>query len=255
MSVSFVREGRILVAMLDRPDKRNAINRDMLDALADALRDAESDPGVVALAVTGAGQHFCAGADIAGYHGTELADLRSFTETAKGLCQSMEDATIPVLAVVKGMVLGGGMELCLAADVVLAHPSATFGLPELRLGLIPGWGGTQRLPRVAGRQVASDVIFSSGRLDAEAAARAGVVSRVLSAERFDDDVADYFSSLSVQSRPALRAAKRAIRGAGASDGHVVETEELMARFAGRDGVEGVAAFVERRDPIFMEQPA
>lgn len=254
MSITVSRTGRALVITLDRPDKRNAISSAMVDDLTAAVNAAGRDPTTVAIALRGRGAHFCAGADISEYHEAPEAHLRSFTLRARHLCQTLQDSPIPVVAAVTGVALGGGMELCLASDIVLADPTASFGLPELRLGLIPGWGGTQRLPRIVGPQAAAHLVLTSGRLDADAAHRRGLVMEVSAADELDELLERVLTDISTQSRGAVVAAKLALAAADTPAGDDVETAWLLDRFRHPDGIEGVAAFSERRPPRFSDGP-
>lgn len=250
MTISTETHGKVLVITLQNKAKRNAITSTMLDDITGVITRAGADVSLNAVALRGSGDHFCAGADIAEYHHATADALRSFTHRARSMCDSIQHCPIPVFAVVKGVALGGGMELCLASDMVMAHPSASFGLPELRLGLIPGWGGTQRLPKLVGRQLASHLIFTSGRLDAGSALRARLVAEVPQENQFEGTVDRWYDVLSNQPRSALVASKAALAASGTIGGPDMETELLMQSFAGPDGVEGVGAFVDRRPPVF-----
>lgn len=252
MSIDVSRMGRALLITLDRPNKRNAIDSHMVDAITAAVAAGGIDGSVCAVVLRGRGEHFCAGADITQYHQVPAEQLRSFTVRARLMCETLSSCPVPVVSVVEGVALGGGMELCLASDIVLAHPNASFGLPELRLGLIPGWGGTQRLPNLVGRQRANHLVHTSGRLDTEAALSMGLIAEILDADDFEDSIRSYLHVLSTQSRGALVAAKAALSRAGTDTGPAIETALLMERFLHPDGIEGIAAFVERRPPHFAD---
>jgi len=250
------RSGAVLEVRLNRPAKRNAVTSAMVDALAAVVASAPEE-GVTVLVLRGEGGTFCAGADIAAYSdaAADPAALASFTRRARALCTALENAPLVVVVVVEGLALGGGFELVLAADIVVAAEGARFGLPETRLGLIPGWGGTQRLARSIGPAAARFAILTAAVLPAERLATAGLVSVLVPAGDLDAAVGDLVAQLASSAPRAQRAAKEAIAlGAdehlGDSPGAERETEHLLALFASADGLEGVAAFTEKRAPVF-----
>ncbi len=250
------RSGPVLEVRLNRPAKRNAVTGAMVDALAAVVASAPEE-GVTVLVLRGEGGVFCAGADIAAY-GDAAADpaaLAAFTRRARALCTALENAPLVVVVVVEGLALGGGFELVLAADIVVAAEGARFGLPETRLGLIPGWGGTQRLTRALGPATARFAILTAATLSAERMAAAGLVSALVPAGQLETTVHELVAGLVAGAPLAQRAAKEAIALAadehlGDSPGADRETEQLLALFASADGREGVAAFTGKRPPVF-----
>lgn len=247
--------GRIDV-QLHRPQKRNAITAAMIEALHEVLDIVEAESPAV-LVLRGVPGCFSAGADIAGYldAAAHVPELTAFTARASGLCQRLASSDAIVVAVVDGIAMGGGFELVLAADLVIASDSSRFGLPEVRLGLIPGWGGTQRLVRFVGPNRAKQLILTGTSLGAADAASAGIVTRLVPSAELDAASAELIAELTARAPLALRAAKAAIGAAyderaGQTPGAAVETGHLLELFVTADGLEGVAAFVGKREPQF-----
>ena len=249
------RFGSIAIIRLNRPAKRNSLNREMIDSLIDvftALRDsADGTATIDAVVLAGAPGAFCAGADIASYHRASAADLAEFTQRALTLVNLVRSAPVPVIASIDGMALGGGLELALAADFIVASERATLGLPETRIGLIPGWAGTASLTEAIGVRRAKQVIYSGMTLSAQQALQWGLVNHV-APEGTSDKAAQMLATEIAQRAPlAVRAAKRAVHAASATTiGTTTETDELLDLFASADGIEGVAAFVEKRPARF-----
>lgn len=255
-SVLLSREPGILIIELARHQKRNAITSEMIDALAAAVAAADNE-GVAVIVLRGAPGFFSAGADIAGYADArgDAASLADFTARAKALCTSLTTSPAIVIAAVDGVAMGGGFELVLSADLVLATDRSRFGLPEITLGLIPGWGGTQRLTRFLGPNRTKEAVLTATPLDAQQAREGGIVSRVVAVDELDAAALDLARSLAARAPLALAAAKAAVTAAydpehGADTGSGLETGHLLRLFASADGQEGVAAFVEKRPPIF-----
>lgn len=243
------RDGAALEVVMDRPEKRNAISTRMIDALHAALDTAERERPAV-LAVRGSGGHFCAGADIAVYTAGDQDAIAAFIRSARALCDRIEETDTLVVAIVDGVCLGGGFELALASDLVIAADTARFGFPEAALGLIPGWGGTQRLTRAVGRHRAMELTVSGTLFDAARALELGLVTRTSPAGTLDDAAAAYLTEVAGRAPLAVRAAKRAVRLAPTPAGAEVETSELLSLFRSPDGVEGVSAFTQKRRPRF-----
>ncbi|MFK4790755.1 enoyl-CoA hydratase/isomerase family protein [Microbacterium sp. ZW T5_56] len=246
--------GRVHHVILHRPDKRNALTAGMIDALHAAVDDAEA-AGAAVLVITADGPMFCAGADIAGYRDAaeDPVALRVFTDRARGLCERLTRTDLVVVAGVGGTALGGGFELVLAADIVIAAEGARFGLPELKLGLIPGWGGTQRLTAQLGPARAKRVILLGDTLMAAELHEAGLIARLVAdADELERTVATVAESLAAGPSAALAAAKHAITAAyDAEAGYRIEREGLLALFGSPDGREGVRAFVEKRPAVWI----
>lgn len=243
-------DGALLRITLNRPDKYNAVSESMLAGLDAALDRAEATPGIRVVLLEGAGRHFCAGADISAYHEARADDLAAFTAHANAVCDRLAGLALPVIAAVHGLALGGGFELALSCDLVVAADTASFGLPELALGLIPGWGGTQRLTAVVGAARARQVILTGARIDAATLQQWGLVGQLSTAESLTSDALALAAQLAERAPLAMAAAKQAVAAARPADGFAIERSALLSLFASADGKEGVAAFVAKRPPEF-----
>jgi enoyl-CoA hydratase/carnithine racemase len=249
------RSGTRLSLVLNRPQARNAVSVGMLDALVEAVADAGARRTDV-VTITGAGGYFCAGADITSYASPNgrPAELEAFTRKARDLCRAIETLDAVTVAAVDGPCLGGGFELALACDLVIATDTARFGLPETRLGLIPGWGGTQRLTAAIGAPRARRLVLTAELVPAAVAQEWGIVGAVVVPDALPAELEQLAADLQARAPLALAAAKRAIRAAETpawpTVGAARETVELLALFASADGAEGVGAFIEKRPPTF-----
>jgi enoyl-CoA hydratase len=193
-----ITDGHYHVALAN-PDKPNPINEQVQSELGTVLDEVENDPGATVLTVTGAEDSFAVGADIAQMHdwfeAGEWDDLVSFFRAGQQLMSRIENLDIVTVAGVNGYALGGGLELALACDVRVAAESATVGFPEVDLGMIPGWGGTQRLPAVAGKSAAKDLLITGRHVDADEARELGIVDRVVDDAALEDELFDYAETL------------------------------------------------------------
>lgn len=244
--------GRVGVITLHRPQQLNALNDALMDQLGAALLafDAEDDVGAIVL--TGSTKAFAAGADIAA-----MADW-SFMDVYRGAFITRNWETIrqvrkPVLAAVAGFAMGGGCELALACDIIVAAESARFALPEIKLAMLPGAGGTQRLPRAIGKAKAMDMCLSARMLDAQEADRYGLVSRVVPDAELLDRTLTLAAQIAGFSLPALMAIKASVNRAWESpltEGILFERHALYERFASADAHEGMHAFLDKRAPAF-----
>jgi enoyl-CoA hydratase len=246
-------EGGVAVVTIDRPEKRNALNaavRAELIAALDALRD---DDSVRVLVLTGAGERaFVAGADIAEFAERTPLEQRA-AMTGRRVFDEIAAFPKPVLAMINGYALGGGCELALACDVRVAADTAMLGQPEINLGIIPGGGGTQRLPRLVGTGQAMRLILSGEIIDAAEALRIGLVDLVCPAPELRERTLEMARAMAAKSPVALRMAKAAVRAAAEmplAAGLAYETELFVTCFASEDKREGVAAFLEKRAPDF-----
>jgi enoyl-CoA hydratase len=246
--------GRITI---NRPDQLNAISRRTLEEMEHALKEFRNDQTIRVIILTGAGEKaFCAGADLKGgiftpetdsVRGARLARMgQEFTEM-------IEKYEKPVIAAVNGLALGGGCEIALACDIVVASENAQFGQPEINIGLIPGWGGTQRLPRLIGRNRAKELIFTGDRLTAKQAEQIGMVSRVVPLNRLQETVLELARKMASKSPVMLKLAKQAInRGIemDLSSGLAEEVKAFRVCFTTQDFKEGLTAFLGKRQPKF-----
>lgn len=248
-----VRDGVALVR-LARPEKLNAIDARMVAELRAVLEAARGDESVRVLVVTGTGRAFSAGADIA-----ELAGLAGppeferFIEAIQTAFAALEELPIPAVAALNGLAHGGGLELALACDLRIVAAGATLALPEIKLGVLPGAGGTQRLPRLLPLAVAKQMLYLGEPLDAEAALRLGLVNAVVPRERVLDEALDWARRLAGLPPLALRSAKRLARVALEADprtGFDAERLTVASLFGSSDRREGMAAFLGRRAPSF-----
>jgi enoyl-CoA hydratase/carnithine racemase len=233
---------------LNRPAKRNAFDLDMVRTLTRTLDT--RPPGTRVVVLTG-GPFFCAGADIAVYGRGDLGEIAELTRAAGVLVETIATVPVPVIAAVEGMALGGGLEVAMAADLVIAGDTAKLGLPEVTLGLIPGWGGTQRLAAQVGARTAKRLIMLAERLSAGDAERLGVVNEVVSAGQSLDRALEIARRLAASSASALAATKDLVSGVERALAYADERTALMDLFTSPDGIEGVAAFVEKRPAVFV----
>ncbi|XVH31052.1 enoyl-CoA hydratase/isomerase family protein [Haloferacaceae archaeon DSL9] len=252
-TVTLDRTDGITTITIDRPDKLNSLNVDTLDALEEALAvAADDDPRVLIL--TGAGDDaFIAGADIAYMQGLSTAAAQRYAEQGHRIADALERFPAPTVAAINGYAFGGGCEFALACDLRVASERAVLGQTEIDLGIIPGWGGTQRLPQLVGDELARRLIFFGERLDATDAYEYGVVGEVVAHDQLDSHVRSLAEDLAAKPAFALQAAKEALNLAadGSRDaGMRYEKRAWSGLFGTHDQREGMEAFVEKRDPDF-----
>lgn len=260
MSIRVERRGAVLVVTIDRPEARNALTLEMSRDLAEAWRELRDDSELRAAVLTGAGERaFCAGADLreigAWYRSLTPAERQRRAEREPGLGGLTRnlDAGKPVIAAVNGACLAGGLELALACDLRIASEQASFGLPEVRWGLIPGAGGTQRLPRSVPLALALEMLLTGEPIEAATALRAGLVSRVVSADRLLDESVEIAERIARNAPLAVQAARAAALGGLhllLDDGLRLEQAYAEPLRATEDVQEGLRAFAEKRDPDF-----
>ena len=247
-------KGRVGVITLNRPQALNALNSALNAELAQAVAAFDADDGVGCMIITGSEKAFAAGADI-----KEMADKTAAEMLMMDYCADwhfIANARKPAIAAVAGFALGGGCELVMQCDIVIAADTAKFGQPEIKLGVIPGIGGTQRLPRAVGKAKAMDLILTGRMMDATEAERSGLVSRVVPAAKLMDEAMAVAEMIASMPLPALMAAKEAINRAFESplaEGIRFERRIFHALFATADQKEGMAAFVEKRAPKFKHR--
>jgi len=250
--VNLAIEGSTAWLTLQRPDKLNALSPELLAQGVEAAQQVASNGDVRCLIIQGAGRAFCAGADLASMQGMTTAQAqRRFERT--NLWQLLEDLPQPTIAAVHGYCFGGGCELALACDFRLAADSARFGQPEIKVGIMPGAGGTQRLPRLVGMTHAKELVLLGEPIDANEAYRIGLVNRVVPADQLADEARRWADKLAQLPPLSLRAAKRVMNaGRGLEIGSALELERLAfsALFATEDQKEGVRAFLEKRPASF-----
>ncbi|MCG8691735.1 MAG: enoyl-CoA hydratase [Minwuiales bacterium] len=247
--------GGVGLITLNRPDALNALNSTLVDELADALDTFEADPAVGAMVITGSNKAFAAGADIKEMQSKSFIDV--YMEDF--ITRNWERVTTcrkPVIAAVAGYALGGGCELAMMCDFILAGDNAKFGQPEINLGVMPGAGGTQRLTRFVGKSKAMEMVLTARMMDAEEAERSGLVSRVVPADELVDEAVKVAGRIAELSRPSVMMAKEAVNKAYETtlrEGVMFERRIFHANFATEDKQEGMAAFVEKRKPQFSNR--
>jgi cyclohex-1-ene-1-carboxyl-CoA hydratase len=244
--------GRVGTITLNRPKQMNALNDAVMDALGEALLRPDADDGIGAIVITGNDKAFAAGADIAAVANWSFMDVYESDFITRNW-ETIRRVRKPVIAAVAGFAMGGGCELALACDIVVAADNARFALPEITLAMLPGAGGKQRLPRAIGKAKAMDMCLSARVMDAAEADRYGLVSRVVPAQSLRDESMTLASSIASYSLPALMAIKESVNRAWEAtltEGIAFERRQLHARFASDDAREGMRAFLEKRKPVF-----
>ena len=255
MSVQLTRQEEFALITLDRQEALNALSAQVLRELAQAF-DQVAASDARALVITGAGtKAFCAGADIKELTGRSLAERRRDAAFGQAVLARLDDLPIPSVAAINGYAFGGGLELALACTFRVAAPNAKMGLPEIKLGLIPGYGGTQRLPRVIGEARALELIMSARTVDAEEAQRIGLVHRVIEGDVVAGAMA-FARSFSAYGLPALKLARDAVKRAldvPLHEGLKLEADLNTLAFQTEDAVEGMNAFMQKRKPQFKDR--
>jgi enoyl-CoA hydratase len=247
--------GRVGLITLNRPKALNALNDALMDELGQALKAFDADDGIGAIVLTGSEKAFAAGADIG------MMAQYSFMDVYKGDYITRNWETVrtirkPIIAAVSGFALGGGCELAMMCDIIIAADTAKFGQPEIKLGVIPGAGGTQRLPRAVSKAKAMDMCLTARFMDAAEAERAGLVSRVVAADRLLDEALDAATIIASFSLPAVLMAKESVNRAyetTLAEGVHFERRMFHSLFATEDQKEGMAAFVAKRKPDFKHR--
>ncbi|WP_334118418.1 enoyl-CoA hydratase [Limnobacter sp.] len=247
--------GKVGLIRLNRPQVLNALNDQLMTELGQALVAFDSDENIGAMVVTGSDKAFAAGADIGAMASFTYMDVYK-SEYITRNWETIRNVRKPVIAAVRGFALGGGCELAMMTDFIICADTAKFGQPEIKLGIIPGAGGTQRLPRAVSKAKAMDLCLTGRMMDAAEAERAGLVSRVVPADRCLDEAIEAATVIAAYSTPSVMMAKESINRAfeGAlSEGMLFERRMFHSLFATDDQKEGMAAFVEKRKPDFTNK--
>ena len=250
------REGAVAIVTVDRPDAMNALDRPTLEELRDRLRELVDDSEARVVVLTGSGDRaFVAGADIKYMSGLGVDEARAWGGLGHEATRLLETMAKPTIAAINGFALGGGCELALACDLRYASTRAKLGQPEINLGIIPGWGGTQRLARVAGLGFAKDLVLTGRVVSADEAKEAGLVDLVVEPEELLPRTLETANLLASKSPLALAAAKAALNRALGGAEHARALEDEASDFAGlfgsEDAIEGMTAFAEKREPRFV----
>ena len=247
--------GRVGLITLNRPKAMNALNDALMDELGDALAAFDADENIGCIVITGSDKAFAAGADIGAMKGWSYMDVYK-SEYITRNWERIRMVRKPVIAAVAGYALGGGCELSMMCDFIIAADTAKFGQPEIKLGIIPGAGGTQRLPRAVSKSKAMDMVLTARMMDAAEAERAGLVSRVVPADKLLDEALAAASQICEYSLPVVMAAKESVNRAYEStlnEGILFERRVFHSLFATEDQKEGMAAFVEKRKAKFKHR--
>lgn len=253
-NIVFDIDGDIATITFNRPKALNALNGALLTEFSAALDEIRANEDIRVLVLTGGGEKaFVAGADISELATFNALQAKNFSQSGHRVIDKLQQLPIAVIAAVNGFALGGGTEIALACDFIYASEKAKFGLPEINLGIMPGFGGTQRLPRLIGANMAKELIFTGRMIDAGEARRIGMVNAVVPAEELMDTVRKTADEIASKGRVSLRAAKQAVdRGLDVdlASGCAIEIDAFALCMASPDGREGTTAFLEKRKPEF-----
>jgi enoyl-CoA hydratase len=249
------RKGRVGLITLNRPKQMNALNAKLMQELASALYELDGDDGIGAIVLTGSDKAFAAGADIAAMKDFSYMDA-FLSDYITRDWEHIRRIRKPVIAAVAGYALGGGCEVAMMCDIVIAADNAKFGQPEVNLGIMPGSGGTQRLPRFASKAKAMDLCLTGRTMDAQEAERAGLVSRVVPLDKLMDEALAVAEKIAASSLPVVMMIKESINRAfetPLSEGVLFERRLFHSQFGLEDQKEGMAAFLEKRKPSFKNK--
>lgn len=239
---------------LNRPEALNAFSREVVEEVVQALEDVRNDEGVRVVVLTGAGEKaFSAGADIKAMIGMNALKARELSLMGERLCLSFENLEKPVVAALNGYALGGGLEVAMSCDLRIASETAKMGQTEINIGLIPGWGGTQRLTRLVGKTKAKELVLTGKIIDAKAAEQLGIVNMVVPADKFREAVRQFALDLAAKAPVAVKVAKALINkgeNIGLESALALEREGFGVVASTEDLQEGVKAFTEKRKPAF-----
>ena len=255
MPVELTRIEEFALITLNRPEALNALSVQVVKDIGAAIDEAAASDAR-ALLITGAGEKaFCAGADISEFMGRNIVEAIAATELGQNTFAKLDSLTIPSVAVINGFALGGGLELATACTLRVATANAKLGVPEIKLGLIPGYGGTQRLPRLVGQGRALDMVMTGRMVAAEEALSMGLINRLVEAPAIDGAIA-YAREFAGFSLPVLRYGREAVMRADQSalaEGLLIERDLNTLAFQGEDAIEGATAFLEKRAPDFKDR--
>ncbi|MDP1735004.1 MAG: enoyl-CoA hydratase [Sulfuritalea sp.] len=246
--------GKVGLITLNRPKALNALNDTLIDELGAALDTFEADPNIGCIVITGSEKAFAAGADIGAMAGWNFMDVYKANYISRNWDRIIR-CRKPIIAAVAGFALGGGCELAMMCDMIYAADTAKFGQPEIKLGILPGAGGTQRLPRAVSKAKAMDMCLTARFIDAEEAERAGLVARIIAADKLLEETLAAATSIAGFSLPIVMMIKESVNRAYESslqEGLLFERRTFHSAFALADQKEGMAAFVEKRKPVFRD---
>ena len=252
-NLTFNQKEAIAIVTLNRPKVLNALNTETLNELCEIFTQLDSDTGVRVIIITGSGKAFIAGADISEMNTYSPEEARAFSQLGHKTMDAIQNTGKPVIAAINGFTLGGGLELALSCDILIASEKAVLGLPEVNLGLIQGFGGTQRLPRLIGKARAKELIFTGEALKAQRSCEIGLVNKVVPPEELLPEAEKMAQLISAKGPVALALAKRAIESGydvPLLDGCKKEIDAFVESFSSQDRDEGIKAFLEKRKPVF-----
>ena len=254
-SVEYSRIDEYALITLNRPEALNALSVQVVKDIGAAIDQAAASDARTLL-ITGAGEKaFCAGADISEFMGRNIVEAMAATEMGQNTFAKLDSLAIPSVAVINGYALGGGLELATACTLRVATANALLGVPEIKLGLIPGYGGTQRLPRLVGQGRALDMVMTGRMVGAEEALAMGLINRIVEPPAVDGAIA-YAKDFAGFSLPVLRYGREAVMRAdqtALSEGLLIERDLNTLAFQGEDATEGATAFLEKRAPVFQDK--
>jgi enoyl-CoA hydratase len=255
-TIRYEKNGNLAIAAINRPEALNALNGTVLQELSQVVAEVENDAEVRAFILTGEGRAFVAGADIGEQNALDVASARKFSQFGSSIFRRIEKLEIPTIAAVNGFCLGGGCELAMSFDIILASEKAKFGQPEVGLGITPGFSGTQRLPRRVGVAKAKELLFSGRMITAAEAEKIGLVNAVYPAEELMNATMEMAKSFTKNAPVAIKYVKASVdRGMQMDiDGGIALENELYAMcFATEDCKEGLTAFLEKRPAEFKNK--
>jgi enoyl-CoA hydratase/carnithine racemase len=252
--ITYEKSEGVATITLNRPEALNAFSKEVVEQVLRALEDVKTDENMRVVVLTGAGEKaFSAGADIKAMAGMTALKARELSLMGESLCLALENLDKPVIAAINGYALGGGLEVAMACDIRIASENARMGQTEVNIGLIPGWGGTQRLTRLVGMTKAKELVFSGKMFDARTAEEFGIVNIVAPADKFKETVRQFALELASKPPVALKVAKALInKGSNMSLDSALELERegFGVVASSEDFKEGVSAFTEKRKPVF-----
>ena len=248
MNVMYELQGNTAIITINRPDALNALNLEVLKDLDEIISTAEEDDDVYVIIITGGGRAFVAGADVAQMTGMGPNDARAFGKYGSSVLSKIEAISKPVIAAINGFALGGGCELCMACDIRIAGDKAKFGQPEVGLGITPGFGGTQRMPRIVGLAKAKELIFTGQVINAEEALSIGLVNQVVDGDELMEAALDMAEKIAMNAQIAVRQSKLAINKGMQCDiqtGMALEAQAFALCFSTEDQKNAMTAFVNK----------
>ena len=255
--MTYEADGPVAICTFNRPKALNALNTETMDEFAHLISQFRDDNELKVLILTGSGDRaFIAGADIKGMVGRSPLSARRLSEHGTKILRTLETVGKPTIAAVNGFALGGGCEVAMACSIRIASTNALFGQPEINLGIIPGYGGTQRLPRLVGTGRALEILMSGDPVNAEEAYRIGLVNKVCEPDALIDEAKALASKLASKSKPAIELILQAVHGgleAGLDEGLTLETEKFALVNSTEDSQEGLNAFIEKRSADFQDR--